>query len=73
MDRRISPALFAEDGVVIINSDCGNPFEQGYQVVHLTPDGGPTHLFSADCWCHPNLDYEDPDNGSEIWTHHGVN
>lgn len=73
MDEQLLPTLFVEDGIVTVNSDCGNPFEQGYQVTHLMPDNGPAHLFSIGCWCHPELDHEDPNNGSEIWTHHGVN
>jgi hypothetical protein len=27
------------------------------------------HTESKDCFCHPELDYKDPDTGVEVWVH----
>jgi len=27
------------------------------------------HEASENCWCHPILDYKDPDTGNEVWVH----
>jgi len=61
------PCLFLHEGDVLTNSDCGNPFEQGYEVTHFIT--GPGHLWSIYCPCKPVLKYENPDNGSEFWVH----
>jgi hypothetical protein len=31
---------------------------------------GPVHVESKDCWCHPTLDYTDPETGVQHWIHH---
>jgi hypothetical protein len=31
------------------------------------------HVESKDCWCHPTLDYVDPETGCEVWIHHKGN
>lgn len=30
------------------------------------------HVDSKHCWCCPQLDYKDPDNGNEVWTHNTI-
>jgi hypothetical protein len=30
------------------------------------------HTESADCWCHPTLDYV-AENGNQVWVHHEPN
>lgn len=39
---------------------------------HYTPKvlGGMEHELTADCWCHPRVDYVDPDTGSVVYVHH---
>lgn len=27
------------------------------------------HIDSPDCWCEPELDYEDPETGNRLWIH----
>ena len=27
------------------------------------------HIMSGDCWCNPELNYTDPETGSEVWVH----
>ena len=27
------------------------------------------HVDSPDCWCEPELNYEDPDSGNRLWVH----
>lgn len=27
------------------------------------------HQTSEHCWCHPTLEYKDPDTGNEVWVH----
>jgi hypothetical protein len=31
------------------------------------------HEESEDCWCHPTLDYVDPDTGVAVYVHHEAN
>ena len=39
--------------------------------IHVTPlfDGSP-HIAMPECWCEPELSYEDPLTGGEVWVHH---
>ena len=30
------------------------------QAVHVTPLFDPEHICTADCWCHPQIDEDDP-------------
>ena len=30
------------------------------------------HVDSPDCWCEPELDYEDPETGAQVWVHREV-
>jgi hypothetical protein len=30
------------------------------------------HIESAECWCHPTLDYTNPETGVQLWIHHKV-
>lgn len=41
--------------------------------IHVVPMFGPEHLLSNDCWCEPELDYKDDNNGGEVWSHRQVN
>ena len=27
------------------------------------------HTMSGDCWCNPELNYTDPETGTEVWVH----
>lgn len=27
------------------------------------------HEKSPDCWCQPELEYEDPETGNQVWVH----
>jgi len=27
------------------------------------------HVDNENCWCEPELDYEDPDTGNQVWVH----
>ena len=29
----------------------------------------PDHINSDRCWCEPELEYEDPDNGNRVYVH----
>lgn len=31
------------------------------------------HVESSDCWCHPTLDYTNPETGAQHWIHHEPN
>lgn len=31
------------------------------------------HIPFEDCWCHPTLNYTDPDTGNQHWIHHEPN
>jgi hypothetical protein len=33
------------------------------------PVGKREHITDSSCWCHPELNYKDPDNGAEVWVH----
>ena len=61
--------LFRNAGYISINSDCGNPFAQGYEVIHLIDDVYSEHILSRGCRCGPELT-EDSTTGSEFWMHH---
>jgi len=67
MDRLLN--LFCSGDCVLVNSDCGNPFAQGYEVIHLIDDAHGEHILSAGCQCDPEL-AEDFTTGSEVWVHH---
>ena len=30
------------------------------------------HVESEDCWCEPELNYEDPDSGARLWVHREI-
>ena len=30
------------------------------------------HINSPDCWCEPELEYVDPESGSEVWVHREI-
>jgi hypothetical protein len=30
------------------------------------------HKNSKDCWCEPELDYEDPETGAQVWVHREI-
>ena len=34
----------------------------------------PDHVFNEDgqCWCEPELEYEDPETGARVWVHREV-
>jgi hypothetical protein len=32
----------------------------------------PDHLNSSDCWCEPELEYEDAETGNQVWVHREV-
>lgn len=31
------------------------------------------HVDSGDCWCHPTLNYINPETGAQHWIHHEPN
>lgn len=39
--------------------------------IHVIPvfDGEPIHSESQDCWCEPELNYEDEITGKKVWSH----
>lgn len=34
--------------------------------------GHTEHETSPNCWCEPELDYVDPENGNEVWVHREI-
>ena len=30
------------------------------------------HYDSSECWCDPELEYEDPDTGAQVWVHREI-
>lgn len=39
------------------------------QSLQVAEQRGPEHISSPECWCHPELDYKDPETGAEVWVH----
>ena len=35
-------------------------------------DEPPEHIESEECWCEPELEYEDPETGNQVWVHREV-
>lgn len=42
-------------------------------VMHKPPEKVREHETSADCWCHPTLDYINAETGVKHWIHHEPN
>jgi len=61
--------LFRGGDYISINSDCGDPFAQGYEIIHLINGAWGGHILSGRCQCQPEL-IENLAGGSEIWIHH---
>ena len=30
------------------------------------------HINNPNCWCEPELEYEDPETGSQVWVHREI-
>lgn len=37
------------------------------------PERAREHQESSECWCHPTLDYSNPETGAKHWIHHEQN
>lgn len=37
-----------------------------------TSDLYPYHIDSSNCWCEPELEYEDPETGNQVWVHREI-
>jgi hypothetical protein len=42
---------------------------RGIELIHICPEFGKEHMLDELCWCQPELDYKDEDNGGEVWVH----
>lgn len=42
--------------------------------IHVIPvfDKEPEHIESSDCWCEPELHYEDELTGKRVWSHRRI-
>lgn len=36
---------------------------------HIIPQHGPDHMLNKFCWCEPDLDFENEENGKCVWIH----
>lgn len=41
----------------------------GSEKIHVMLNWGKYHDSSIECWCEPELTYEDEDTGGQVWTH----
>lgn len=50
-------------------TDLAEPDPTWKEDLDLIEQQGLEHISSPDCWCHPELDYKDPETGAEVWVH----
>ena len=45
--------------------------DEGIQDIHVVPifEGEPVHEESTNCWCEPELTYNDEVTGQRVWSH----
>jgi len=47
----------------------GQSFNAHYSEIKNPEEYMPEHINTRNCWCNPELDYEDPETGNQVWVH----
>lgn len=74
---KVSNILPDEDGPRMnhglgwIKSDTGGYYSPDI-LIPIGPQIKIAHSAGKNCWCEPVLDYEDPENGNQLWIHREI-
>ena len=83
-ELRIVQRMSPTNSDIVQCQSCGRLFGMNHSVKQILPMDDDLvdmytrfgnklkHVESKHCWCHPYLEYKDPNNGNEVWVHNEI-